>query len=35
MLQMGVHTHLITSQAAIPLMLRTATATALAAWWWR
>ena len=24
MLQMGVHTHLITSQAAIPLMLRTA-----------
>jgi NAD(P)-dependent dehydrogenase (short-subunit alcohol dehydrogenase family) len=26
MLQMGVHTHLITSRAAIPLMLRTATA---------
>jgi len=26
MLQMGVHTHLITCQAAIPLMLRTATA---------
>jgi len=25
MLQMGVHTHLITSRAAIPLMLRTAT----------
>jgi len=26
MLQMGVHTHLLTSRAAIPLMLRTATA---------
>ena len=26
MLQMGVHTHLITCHAAIPLMLRTATA---------
>jgi NAD(P)-dependent dehydrogenase (short-subunit alcohol dehydrogenase family) len=26
MLQMGVHTHLITSRAAIPLMLRTASA---------
>ena len=26
MLQMGVHTHLITCRAAIPLMLRTATA---------
>jgi hypothetical protein len=26
MLQMGVHTHLITCQAAIPLLLRTAAA---------
>jgi NAD(P)-dependent dehydrogenase (short-subunit alcohol dehydrogenase family) len=29
MLQMGVHTHLITSRAAIPLMLRTADARGL------
>ena len=32
MLQMGVHTHLITSRAAIPLMLRTAPASAMS---WR
>ena len=30
MLQMGVHTHLITSRAAIPLMLRTAESCAIA-----
>lgn len=30
MLQMGVHTHLITCRAAIPLMLRTASARQLA-----
>jgi NAD(P)-dependent dehydrogenase (short-subunit alcohol dehydrogenase family) len=36
MLQMGVHTHLITGRAAIPLMLRAPPPrTALAAWWWR
>ncbi len=32
MLQMGVHTHLITSTAAIPLILRTATAAARTDW---
>ena len=32
MLQMGVHTHLITGRSAIPLMLHTPPRTALAAW---
>jgi NAD(P)-dependent dehydrogenase (short-subunit alcohol dehydrogenase family) len=35
MLQMGVHTHLITCQSAIPLMLRTAAASASTMTWSR
>jgi hypothetical protein len=35
MLQMGVHTYLITGRAASPLMLCTAPRTAPVAWWWR